>query len=152
MPSRAVIEDFLDQRRIAFVGASRDPRQFANGVYRRLRSDGRELVPVHPDVPDVEGDTAYAHLRDVPGPVDGVVVMLPPDRALEVTLEAIDAGVPRVWLHRGAGQGSVSDEAVAACRRAGVAVVDGACPMMFVRPVGFVHRVHRLLAGRRIAA
>jgi predicted CoA-binding protein len=31
-------------------------------------------------------------------------------------------------------------------------LVDGACPLMFIEPVGGVHRIHRLLAGRRIAA
>jgi hypothetical protein len=33
-----------------------------------------------------------------------------------------------------------------------VAVVDGACPFMFDRPVSGVHRLHRLVAGWRIAA
>lgn len=152
MPCRAVIEEFLAHRRIAFVGASRDTKAFANTVYRHLRDGGRELVPVHRSAAAIEGDPAYARLRDVPGTLDGVVVMLPADAALEVVLEAIDAGVPRVWLHRGGGKGAVSDEAVDACRRAGVAVVDGACPLMFVAPVGFVHKLHRFVAGRRTAA
>lgn len=152
MPSRARIEEFLAHRRIAFVGASRDTKAFANSVYRHLRDGGRELVPVHPGAPTIEGDRAYARLADVPGALDGVVIMLPADAALDVVRQAIDAGVPRVWLHRGAGQGAVSAEAVALCHRAGVAVVDGACPLMFATPVGFVHRCHRVLAGGRIAA
>jgi predicted CoA-binding protein len=152
MPSRIVIEDFLAQHRIAFVGASREPKQFANSVYRHLRDGGRELVPIHREAPTVDGDRAYVSVRDLPQPVDGLVVMLPPGPALDVVLEAIDAGVPRIWLHRGAGQGAVSSEAVEACHRAGVAVVDGACPMMFATPVGFVHQLHRVISGRRIAA
>ncbi len=152
MPSRAVIEDFLGQRRLAFVGVSREPKQFANSVYRHLRDGGRDLVPIHREAPTIEGDRAYASVRDIPGPVDGLVVMLPAAPALEVVLQAIDSGVPRIWLHRGAGQGAVSPQAVEACRRAGVAVVDGACPMMFAAPVGFVHKLHRVISGRRIAA
>ena len=152
MPSRVVIEDFLSQHRIAFVGASREPSSFANAVYRHLRDGGRELVPIHRDAPTVEGDRAYGSVRDIPGPIDGLVVMLPAGPALSVVLEAIDAGVPRIWLHRGTGKGAVSPQAVEACRRAGVAVVDGACPMMFAGPVGFVHKLHRVISGRKVLA
>jgi predicted CoA-binding protein len=84
--------------------------------------------------------------------VDGLLVMVPAEVAAGVVGEAIDRGIPRVWLHRGVGKGSVSSDAIAKCRAHGVAVVDGACPLMFEQPVGGVHRLHRLLSGRRIAA
>ena len=151
MPSRALIEEFLAQPRIGFVGVSRDPRQFANTVYRHLRTPERTLVPVHREATEVEGDRCVARLADA-GPLDGVVIMLPPGPAALVVGDAIACGVPRVWLHRGTGTGAVSPEAVQACRRAGVAVVDGACPMMFAEPVGWFHRAHRGLVHRHITA
>ena len=55
----------------------------------------------------------------------------------------IDRGIPRVWLHKGAGPSSVTDEAVALCREHGIEVVDGACPMMFMDDAAWLHRVHR---------
>ncbi len=57
-----------------------------------------------------------------------------------------------VWLHRGVGTGAVSERAVELCREAGVAVVDGACPLMFAEPVGAFHKLHRMISRRRIAA
>lgn len=152
MPRRSEIEEFLSHTHIAFVGASRNTKEFSNAVYRHLRSGGRTLYPVHPDVATIEGDAAFARLADVPDPVDGVIVMVKPETATQVVDEAIARGIRRVWLHRGAGQGAVSDAAVAACRAAGVTVIDGACPMMFTAPVGFIHRAHRFVSGRRIAA
>ena len=77
--------------------------------------------------------------------------MVPAQAAADVVIEAIDRGIPRVWLQRGVGKGSVSPEAIEKCQSNGVAVVDGACPLMFEQPVRGVHHVHRLLAGRRIA-
>ena len=62
---------------------------------------------------------------------------------LEVVQECIDRGIPRVWLHQGAGPSSVTDEAVALCREHGIEVVDGACPMMFMDDATWLHRVHR---------
>ena len=154
MPERKLIEEFLAQDHLAVVGVSRDSKQFANAVYRRLRAGGRQLYPVNPAAggAPLEGDPSYARLADVPDPVDGVLVMVPADLAAQVVREAADRGIPRVWLHRGGGQGAVSPVAVQVGRERGLDVVDGACPLMFEKPVRGVHWVHRVLAGRRIAA
>ncbi len=154
MPDRATIEEFLVQPHLAFVGVSRDEKQFANAVYRRLRQGGRVLYPVNASAAGapIEGDRSYPALGAVPDPVDGVVVMVPATAAADVVRQAIARGIPRVWLHRGVGRGSVSDEAVGLCRDAGVRVVDGACPLMFEEPVRGVHSIHRFLARRKLAA
>jgi predicted CoA-binding protein len=78
--------------------------------------------------------------------------MVPAVAAATVVRRAVERGVPRVWLHRGVGRGSVSEEAVQVCRDNGIAVVDGACPLMFNEPVRGIHRIHGLMASRRIAA
>ena len=57
-----------------------------------------------------------------------------------------------MWLHKGIGHGSVSAEAVGLCRLQGVRLIEGACPFMFLDPVRGVHRFHRAVVGRRIAA
>jgi predicted CoA-binding protein len=154
MPTRSAVEDFLAQQHLAFVGVSRERKQFANTVYRHLRSGGRTLYPVNvaAEGSPIEGDPSYPRLADVPNPVEGVVVMVPAHGAAAVVRDAIDRRIPRVWLHRGGGPGSVSEEAVQLCRDAGVVVVDGACPLMFDKPVRGVHWVHSAFAGRRIAA
>lgn len=139
-----VAEEFLSQPRLAVVGVSDDPGNFGRTVYRELREHGRDVVAVHPTADSVLDDPAYPDLASVPGPIDGVVLMVPRDRAVEVVEQAIGLGVPRVWFFRGVGgAGAVSPEAVAAARAAGMAVVPGACPLMFLEPVGSVHRLHR---------
>jgi predicted CoA-binding protein len=154
MATHQVIKDYLAQEHIAFVGASREPKRFANSVYRRLRSSGRVLYPVNrsEEAATIEGDVAYRRLADVPDPVDGVVVMVRRPGEADLVREVIERGIPRVWLHRGAGQGPVSADAVQLCREAGVAVVDGACPLMFEEPVRGVHHLHRFMIRRRFAA
>jgi len=154
VPTRTAIDDFLGQRNLAFAGASRNSREFANSVYRHLRDGGRTMYPVHrdPDVLAIEGDVAFHSVAEVPDPVDGIVVMVPPDSVVDVVSDAIDRGIQRVWLYRGSGQGSVVTEAVRLCQQAGVSVVDGACPFMFDgRPTGF-HRVHAFFSAHRIAS
>lgn len=140
------VHAFLASDRIAVAGVSRDPRQAANAIYRKLRSTGHNVVAVNPRADVVEGDPCYPTLRDVPGQVDAVVVVTPAGAALDVMRQCQECGVSRVWLHRGIGAGGVSAEAVAYGRERGLAVIPGACPMMYLAPVDLAHRcVHRVL-------
>jgi len=143
MVSSAVIDDFLAQRRLAFVGVSHDPKEFSVAVYRELKRHGYELSPVNPHAGSIDGDQCVSSVAALPDGIDGVIVMVPADASAAVVQECIDRGIPRVWLHRGAGPSSVSDDAVALCRDHGVEVVDGACPMMFMDDATWFHRIHR---------
>jgi len=151
MTTRAVIDEFLAQKCLAFVGVSHDPKQFSAAVYRELRDKGYELLPVNPAAEEIEGDRCYHSVSELPLHVDGAIVMVAADVSASVVQECIDHGIPRVWLHKGVGPSSVSAEAVALCSEHGIEVVDGACPLMFAEPVkGFhlVHRVERRVTGR----
>lgn len=128
---KAAAEEFLAQHRIAVAGVSRDAKQPANLIYRRLRDTGHDVFAVNPNAEQVEDATSFASVRDIPGGVDGVVVVTPAEQAPAVVADCASAGVPRVWLHRGMGPGSMSDEAVAACHEHGIAVIPGGCPNMF---------------------
>lgn len=137
---------FLAGHRIAVVGASSDSKKFGNTVFRELVAHGYDAIPVNRHAVEVEGVAAYARLADVPGAVDGVMVMVPGDAAADAVHAAAARGVTRVWLFRGLGTpGAVSDASLAACAVHGLDVVAGACPLMFLEPVGRGHDVHRAL-------
>jgi predicted CoA-binding protein len=144
----AAAADFLAQRRIAVAGVSRDKPNAANIIYRRLRADGYQVFAVNPAADSVEGDPCYRALDAIPGGVDAVVVGTAPAAALQVAEECAAAGVRRLWLHRGPGGGSVSEAAVRYCEEHGIAVIGGACPMMFIKPTDFAHRCMCWLLGR----
>ena len=152
MPSRAAIDRFLALSDIALVGASRDPKDFSHAVAKQLRDGGRTVHLVNPEADEIDGTPCYRDLADVPGPLEGVLVMVPPDAAADVARAAVERGLRSVWLHRGIGTGSVSDDAIAVCGEAGIDVVDGACPLMFAEPVAWFHRTHHFFARRRFAA
>src|SRR4051812_28828310 len=108
MPSlREAAEEFLAQPRIAVAGVSRDPKQPANLIYRRLRDSGHEVFAVNPNAQSVEGDACYPSVTALPERPDGVVIVTPPEAAPGVVDDCAAAGVPRVWLHRGMGPGSM---------------------------------------------
>lgn len=134
---------FLGAGRLAIVGASDEPGCFGRTVYEALREHGVPVVPVHRRADAVLGDTCHPDLASVPGDIDGVIVMVGGDAAEAVVRDAAARGVGRVWLFRGAGPGAATPGALAAAQELGLDVVPGACPLMFLDPVGGVHRLHR---------
>jgi uncharacterized protein len=140
---QAVVDEFLAQHRFAVVGASDESGNFGGTVVSELRSHGYEVVSVHPSATVVGDQPAYSSLDAVPGVLDGVIVMVPRHVAVDVVGQAVDRGVTRIWLFKGAGAGAVSREAIELARRSGASVVPGACPLMFLAPVAAIHRIHR---------
>ena len=128
---REAADEFLAQHRIAVAGVSRDAKQPANLIYRRLRQTGHQVFAINPSAETVEGDPCYANVGAVPDGVDGVVIVTPSDQAVGIVEDCHAAHVPRVWLHRGIGVGSSSDEAVRLCHERGISVIPGGCPNMF---------------------
>lgn len=138
------VESFLAGHRFAIVGASDDEKNFGRAILTEFRAHGYEVVPVNPSAQSVAGETAYASLAEVPGDLDGVVVMVNASKAADVVHDCVDRGVDKIWLFKGiGGPGAVAEDALAAAAVAGATVIPGACPLMFLEPVGWFHRVHR---------
>jgi uncharacterized protein len=144
---KAAATGFLAHRRLAVAGVARDGANPANLIYRRLRTDGYHVFPVNPNAEQVEGDRCYGSVSRIPGGVEGVVIATPPAAAMDVVADCVAARVPRIWIHRSFGAGSVSAEAVELCRKEGIPVIAGGCPMMFLEPVDLGHRCMRWILG-----
>jgi predicted CoA-binding protein len=142
------VEAFLGGKRFAVAGVSRDAKQPANAIFRKLRASGYDVVPVNPATKGAEGVACYPDLLSVPGAVDGVVVATHPDGAIDVVRHARERGVSHVWFHRSFGRGSVSDDAASLCRAAGMNCIVGGCPLMYCEPVDIAHRCMRWWLGR----
>jgi hypothetical protein len=135
--------EFLAERRIAVAGVSRDPKQAANLIFRKLRDTGHDVVAVNPRATEVEGVACYDRLSAIPQPVGACVIATPPAAADALVEECAALGIRWVWMHRAFGAGSVSASAVEACRKHGIRVIAGACPMMFCEPVDTGHKCIR---------
>jgi predicted CoA-binding protein len=137
------VADFLQQKHVAVAGVSRDTRQPANLIYRTLRKAGYVVYAVNPNAESLEGDPSYPSLAVLPHRVDGVVLATTPEVTERLVEECAQLGVPRIWMHRAFGAGSVSDRAARLGRERGLTVIAGGCPMMFCEPVDPGHRCIR---------
>ena len=53
-------EAFLDHRRVAVTGVSRNPSNHgSNVVYKRLRDRGYDVFAVNPNTEEIEGDPCF---------------------------------------------------------------------------------------------
>jgi hypothetical protein len=124
--------EFLACHRIAVTGVSREPADHgSNVVYKRLRDRGYEVFAVNPNADEVEGDKCYPDLASIPGGVEAVVIATRPETAPQTMRECAELSIGHVWMHRGPGAGSVSEEATEYGREHGIQVIDGGCPCMF---------------------
>ena len=79
MIEQATVNEFLAQRRIVVAGASDDKKNFGGAILRALRDHGYDAVGVNPNATTAAGVRCWPDLASVPGPVDGVIVMVPAD-------------------------------------------------------------------------
>ena len=149
--SLETIEDFLAQKRIAIAGVSRDPKSMSRMLFEEFCRRGYDVVPVNPNTAQVKGRRCFARMQDVQPPVEAVLLMTSPEVTDKVVRDCAEAGVRRVWMHRGTGKGSVSAKAIAFCKERGIQVVPGQCPFMFLPDAAGFHRFHgfvRKMMGR----
>ena len=139
MTSKAVVTDFVSQKKLAVVGVSRQGKKFGNMAFRALKAKGYKLLPVHPQAETIEGERCYPSLAALPEPVDGVLVVVPPAETEKVVREAAAAGIKRVWMQ----QGAESPAAIKFCEDNGLSAVHGECILMFAEPAAWFHRAHR---------
>jgi uncharacterized protein len=123
MVSRERLDDFIRGECWAVVGASEDRSKFGNITLRELQRRGKRVYPVNPKATKVEGETCYPSLAALPGPVDRVLVVVPPKQGETVVKEADEAGIKNVWFQPGA----ESDAALAYCAAHGIEAISGHC-------------------------
>jgi len=110
-------------RNIAVVGLSDGPLRASHGVAAYMQSQGYRIIPVNPTITDVLGETAYASLRDVKEKIDIVDIFRRSECVPAIVDEAIDLGVPAIWMQ----EGVVHREAAEKARQAGIFVVMDRC-------------------------
>jgi predicted CoA-binding protein len=142
MNRRATVDEFLQQKRIAFVGVSREEKHFSRALFREFVRRGYDVIPVNPNVDSVEGKAAFASVKQIEPAVDSVLVITPASQTGKVVEDCATAGVRRVWMYRAGGAGSVDLKAVEFCDAHGMDVVAGECPHMFFKDSMWFHKAH----------
>jgi hypothetical protein len=98
---RYIIQEILNSRRFAVVGASRDQSKYGYLVYRTLKEAGYTVYPVNPNADTIDGDEVYPLLDNCPERPDVVVTVVHPEVTYEIIRRAGHLRVPYMWLQPG---------------------------------------------------
>lgn len=142
MAKLSEIQDFLSQKRIAMVGVSRNQRDFSRSLFDDLVRHGFDVVPVNPNSSEIGGKTCFGQLSAVTPVPDAVLVMTSVAQREDILRECIALGIRCAWTYGVNGKDSVSPSVASDCRKAGMTVVQGECPYMFLSHTGGIHRFH----------
>ena len=129
------IRDILTSvKTIAVVGFSANPSRPSHEVAQFLQSKGFTVIPVNPGLAGQTqlGETVYATLADIPGPVDMVDVFRASDAVAGVMKEALAIKAKVVWTQLGV----VDKDAAEKGRAAGLKVVMNRCPAIEMPRLG----------------
>ncbi|HXF36601.1 MAG TPA: GNAT family N-acetyltransferase [Actinomycetota bacterium] len=126
---------FLWPRSVAVIGASRDRAGIAGAVFHNLLISGFNgpVYPVNPNTEVVQSVAAVASVKDVPGPVDLAVLVVPAQAVVDVARECGQKGV-RGLVVISAGFAETGEEGRArerellrVCREAGMRLIGPNC-------------------------
>lgn len=127
---RYIADILANMRTFAMLGASANTNRPSYFAMKYLLGKGFKVHPVNPRLAGTEllGQTGYASLGDVPGPVDVVDVFRNSDAVPAIVDEVIelkdDLAIKVVWMQLGVR----NDAAAAKAEAAGLQVVMNRCP------------------------
>lgn len=108
---------------LVVVGLSSKAMRPSYGVASYMKSHGYRVIPVNPNEDSVLSEKAYPTLRDVPDPVECVVIFRRPELVLEIVETAIQKRAKVIWMQ----EGVINEEAAQRARQAGLEVVQDRC-------------------------
>lgn len=136
-----LIDEFLGLKRIALVGASRSTRSMSRALMNELVRRGYDVIPVNPNTEDLDGCRYVQSVAEIDPPPDGALIMRARERTADAVRECLDAGVRRIWLHRGC----ETPHAIDLIREAGATAIPGECMFMYLPDASLIHRIHRAI-------
>jgi len=135
---RTIQRVLLNAKTIAIVGLSNNSLRASYFVGFYLKRHGYRVIPVNPREKSILGETSYASLRDVPGPVDIVNVFRAPDAVPGIARDAVAIGAKALWCQFTV----ISEEGARIAEDGGLAVVMDRC--IKVEHARYVGRMHWL--------
>ncbi len=113
---------------VAVLGASVKAERYSNKAIKLLQSKGHRVIPIHPAIPEIEGETAVPRLSAVTEAVDTLTLYVGPDRSTQLLDEIVDLKPGRVILN----PGTESDLLEARLEEAGIPF-ERACTLVLLR-------------------
>lgn len=139
--SKEQIDSFLDGKKLAIAGVSRNPKKFGYHVIEGLTKNGYSVLPVNPNADEILGIKCYGRVEDLPDDISSLLILTPKHETDKVLVSAIKKGIKNIWIQ----QGASSPDSLKIAEDYEKAIIHGKCIFMFAEPVGSIHKFHKTL-------
>jgi predicted CoA-binding protein len=135
------IEKFLEPKKMAIAGVSRNPKKFSRLVLESLKKKGFKTYPINPLASEIEGEKCYSSVSDLPSDVKHLVILTPKKETDTVLHEAIKKGINNIWVQ----QMSETENTIKIAEGYQIGLISKKCIFMFTEPVTSIHKFHRTI-------
>lgn len=134
---------FFKPRSVAVIGASRNPKKDGNIILQNIiDSDfSGDIYPVNPSAEEILGLKVYPNVKDIPGEVDLVVLIIPARFCVQAMEDCAAKGVKAVIIEAmgfaevGPEGKALQDQIVKIARRSGIRVMGPNCTGIVSRDI-----------------
>jgi uncharacterized protein len=135
------ITNFLEGKRLAIAGVSRDPKKFGYLVFKDLTKNGFTVLPINPKSELIDGIKCFKSVSELPKDVESLLIMTPKHMTDDTLREAISRGIKNIWVQ----QMSETKDTLKIAEEYQKEIIFGKCIYMFAEPVPGFHKFHRTL-------
>ncbi len=104
-------QEMLEKKVWAVIGVTPDPEKFGYKIFKKLKEKGYKVYGINPKYNEVEGETIYASVKDLPEKPDCVDMVVNHKLSLPMLDEIKAAGIEYVWFQPGTFDEEVIDKA-----------------------------------------
>jgi predicted CoA-binding protein len=135
------IKTFFEPRKLAIAGVSRSEKKFGNLVFKEFQKKNYEVIPINPNVDQIEGKKCYHSVSDLPEGIDSLLIITPKSDTDEILRQAINKGIKNIWVQ----QSCETESTVKIAKECDKEIIFGKCVYMFAEPVEGFHKFHRTI-------
>jgi len=141
MNTRQTIDIFLNEKKLAIAGVSRNSRKFGNVVFRTLKEKGYSITPINPNGGTIDGSVCTDSIANLGSDIENLLIVTHKRDTKKVLEEAISKGIKNIWIQNGC----ETKEAIKIAQENNINLVSKACFMMYANPKGF-HKFHQTIS------
>lgn len=136
------ISNFFEPKKLAIAGVSRNEKKFGNVIFKELRNKEFDVIPINPNVDEIQGVKCYRTIEDIPTDIDSLLIITPKKQTDTVLKLAIQKGIKNIWVQ----QMSETENTLKIAEEYNKEIIHHKCVFMFADPVAGVHKFHRAIS------
>lgn len=139
--SKVQIEKFLEPKKLAIAGVSRNEKKFGYLLFKELRDKEYEVLPINPNTDEIDGIKCYKSVEDIPHDINSLLIVTSKRQTDDVLRRAIKKGIVNIWVQ----QSCETTETLKIAEEYDHDIIFNKCMYMFAEPIAGFHKFHRTI-------